>query len=185
MRDDVRWILKWTIDLSNEKGVNKVLWAIKARQETYGEVGISRYEHKRFGFTEKQLRNIIQTMRNLGFLILKGKATADNGYLCNVYELWEPLKQILSWLKSWIENLNEKIVAFNSHTPITILQRFGVQVFKNWRLYSTKSKITYNRRTKAITNWKTWTHYSLFNFIKSITGNSVIELYSKINTYGL
>lgn len=167
MKLEVKRLLETYFDIKDEKLLNKVLWAIKWRQDCYWEVWLSRCENKKFNTSERQLSQVIKNFRENDFLILKARVKWNNNkYLCNVYDVWCKLKQILSLLLTFTEFLNEKIIKWSKENFEWKLNDYWIKSFRNWRLFERKSKITYNKRNYCITDWSKWQHYNLFNFLK-------------------
>lgn len=181
MKIEVKRSIQNYFEVKNEKLTNRILWAIKWRNECYWEVWISRKETDKFQTTERQIRDIIQNLRDAWLLKLKERRqSTKNKYLCNVYELSQEFKQILNLLQNYIEFLNEKIVQWSKENFEIKLWEYGIKYFRNGRLLNNKWKITYNKRTFIITNWETNKHYNLFNFIKEIYGLSALQLTKEI-----
>jgi len=169
MKLEVKRLLETYFEIKNEKLINTIVWTIKWRQDCYWEVWLSRCENKNFNTSERQLSSIIQNLRKNWLLILKERRQGNNNkFLCNVYEISQELKQILSLLLTYTEFLNEKIVKWSKENFESKLNEYGIKHFRNWRLLDKKWKITYNKRTFIITDWKINKHYNLFNFIKEL-----------------
>ena len=185
MKLEVKRLLQTYFDVKDEKLLNKVLWSIKWRQDCYWEVWLSRCETEKFNTTQRQLRDVIENFRKNDFLILKERRKWDNNkWLCNVYEIWSKLKQILSLLQTYIEFLNEKIIKWSKEHFEWKLQEYWIKYFhRNWRLFERKSKITYSKRNFVITNWKINKHYNLFEFLKEYYWLNTIQLIKEINLW--
>lgn len=178
MKLEIKNQLNKYFHIKNEKLVNKILWSIKWRQECYWEVWFSRHEFDKFNTSEKVLREVIDNLRQNWLLVLKWKRKSNNNkFLCNVYEISYELKQILSLLRKSIEFLNEKIIQWNKESNLSqILNWYWFQTFRNGRIWTKKSNITYNKRTNCVSDWQLWTHYNLFNFLKFALWISTIDL---------
>lgn len=148
----------------------KLLRSIHWRANTYNIFWLSRYEYKKFWLTERTLRAIIS--------YLKANHYIEHVDTEHYVHFWEPRRRylyvatekLMDLVKSFttsIENMNEKIVNWcKKQNPVSILRDFGITVNNSGRIWGKESKITINRRSWAITNWKEWKTYNLYNYLR-------------------
>lgn len=155
------WI---NINSKNEKIINKIIWSIKSRYESYWEIWISRKEFKKFSCSEDKIRKILEKLQKIWFLLKKWQRKSDhNNFLCNIYYLSDNFLFILWFLKNSIEFLNEKIINFNKNADIkAIFNIFWI----NFRKNKIDKKTSFSFQKNIITNWKIWKSQNLFNFLK-------------------
>ena len=145
--------------------------SIAWRALKYWEFCISRYEYKKYWVTEYQMRKIINTLKKEYIQLvrceyyLKGWKPKKR----NIFIATQKLFDIVKSFTTSIKNMNEKIIVWCKHNPIQKLRDLGVLVYNNGRIWAKNSKTTINKQNWAITNWKTWEKWNIFNYIKSIT----------------
>lgn len=144
--------------LSVDKWIlRSVVQAIRWRSEKYSRIWISRTEYQYFWLGEMKLRQIIDYLRQIGFINKVGMEKSGK-YMCNVYVMHD-------FFDHGIDRMNEKIVSWCRSTDVkVILSYFGVTC-KGLRIWWVKS-ITFNRRSHCIADWKTWKKWNLFNYIR-------------------
>jgi len=92
-----------------------------------------------------------------------------------LYALWNRLKQLFSKLQRGVENLNDKIIAWTKqNNPIELLRSFWIQVKNNWKF----GKLSVNKKTGAITDWKNNNKYNLFNYLREKENQGILEFYN-------
>lgn len=158
--------------------VTKILYSVKGRAKKYWVFGLSRHEYTKYDITEYQFRKIIKTLRDKGYitfhkLVQEVRNWKPSKY--NLYELWNRLKQIFSSLQRGVENLNDKIIAWTKqNSSIELLRSFGIQVKNNWKF----GKLSVNKKTGAISDWKNNKKYNLFNYLREKENQGILEFYN-------
>lgn len=169
--------LWWPI--KDEKSLNRVLWAIKARKETHWKVFLSRKENKKFWISERQLQKIIKWFRELWLLVYIWRERKPwNKFTSCVYEVSEKLKSILNMLIIGIKDMYEKVWEWTrTNWSIKVLEFFWVTPFKEkWRYRLLVDKNTSIWRYWQIKNWKTEKTYSIFTYLMEFKWLSCFQL---------
>jgi len=167
-----------TFNIKLDDSTNSIIWAIKSRLETYWEVGLSRKEFERFGTTEFHLWKLIKQLRQKGLLIKTWMRKGSNNRLCNIYavsewfssvlfSLWQGIQDMFVKLQEWSKNIN----------PIEVLRSFWVIVKKNWKI---RKGLTTNKKSWAMTNWKSGKTYWVFSYIQECFWLSSYQLAKEI-----
>jgi hypothetical protein len=59
------------------------------------------------------------------------------------------------------------------------MKSIGIKIDNNGRIWDKCDKVTINKTSGAITNWKTWEKWNIFNYLKEKTNMSPISFYLK------
>jgi len=158
--------------------VTKIIYSIRWRAKAYWEFWLSRHEYTKYDITEYQFRNIIKVLRDKWYitfhkLVIESKNWRPSKY--NLYSLGNRLKQIFATIQRGVENINDKIIAWTKqNAPIDLLRSFGIQVKNNGKFW----KLSVNKKTGAISDWKENKKYNLFNYLRDYTNQNTLEFFN-------
>lgn len=162
--------------------IKTILYSIQGRANKYGKFWLSRYEYAKFGITERNLRTIIKNLDKENIIkFVECEEFFDNWKprRRNIWIITDTFTMIMKWLWKSISDMNEKIVGWcKNQNPIQTLRNYWIEVFNWGRLWEKRSKITVNARNWAITNWKTWEKWNLFNYIRDTLGQWTYEFFT-------
>lgn len=151
---------------STKQILRSLLW----RSQKYKTFWFSRHEYEKFWLTERTLRTIISKLQDEKIIKKVYTETYSVDWKPRRRNIWVATDKLSDIVKSFtdsISDMNEKIIWWcKNQNPIQTLRSFWVQVFSGGRIWDKKSKITVNKNTWAIKNWKTWKSYNLYNYIR-------------------
>ena len=162
--------------------IKTILYSIQGRAKKYGKFWLSRHEYEKFWLTERSLRTIIKNLQKERLIqkIDTEKYMEDwKPRRRNIWIITDTFTIIMKWLWKSISDMNEKIVGWcKNQNPIQTLRNYWIEVFNWGRLWEKRSKVTVNARNWAITNWKTWEKWNLFNYIRNTIGQWTYEFFT-------
>mgnify|MGYP003419491991 FL=1 len=151
---------------STKQILRSLLW----RSQKYRMFWFSRHEYEKFWLTERTLRTIIEKLQAEKIIKKVYTETYSVDWKPRRRNIWIATDRLLELVKSFSEaiaDMNDKIISWcKNQNPVQTLREFGVQVFSGGRLWDKKSKVTVNKKTWAIKDWKTWKSYNLYNYLR-------------------
>lgn len=150
--------------------IKAILLSISWRSKKYWTFGLSRHEYEKYGTTQDKLRLIIKKLKSEWYIILEWYEPHESFKANPVRAIYKATDKLLSLVKSFSEgiaDMNEKIIWWcKNQNPVQTLRDFWVQVFAGGRIWDKKAKVTVNKKTWAIKDWKTWKSYNLYNYLR-------------------
>lgn len=160
--------------------IKAIIQSISGRSNKYWEFWLSRHEYEKYWLTEMKLRTIINNLVKEGYIT---KIRCEYfSFLPNMIRrrnIYKATQLLIDLAKSFIQkivDLNEKIIAWCSEKkPVDRLKEHDIQMYWN-RLNKKNSSVTVSV-TWAISDWKTWKKWNLFNYLKDHENQGTLEFY--------
>lgn len=161
--------------------VKKILLSITWRARTYETFWLSRHEHEKYKTTQDKLRYIIKKLKAEWYITLEWYEPNPSFPANPIRAKYKATTKLFDLVKSFaksIENMNEKIIDWcKNQKPFDLMRSFWLEVTTGGRIGGKESKITVNKRTWSVTNWKEWKSWNLFWYLREQTGQGVLEFY--------
>lgn len=162
--------------------IRAILLSIQWRSKKYWTFWLSRHEYEKYDTTQDKLRYIIKKLKQEWYITLVWYEPHPD-FKANpvraVYKATEKLFDLLKTFTRKIQDMNNRIINWcKEQNPYEILSSHGIELFIWGRIWKKNSKITISKKNNAISDWKTWEKYNLFDYLRGIYGQSSYEFFN-------
>lgn len=159
--------------------IKAILLSISGRSKKYWTFWLSRHEWEKYDTTQDKLRYIIKKLKQEWYITLEWYEPNPSFKANPVRAVYKATEKLFDLVKSFtqkIVDLNDKIIRWCSEqNPMEVLRQHGIEVFGK-RVGKKNSSVTVSINW-AISDWKTWKKWNLFNYLKDHEGQGTLEFY--------